>query len=79
MFREMKDYLVARGVRNVLVVCPSCYKVFAQYGDGLAIRSIYEVLADGKWVGTKELAATVTVHDPCAVRFAEPVLVAGRS
>jgi Fe-S oxidoreductase len=78
MFGEMKNYLVARGVRSVLVACPSCYKVFAQYGGSLAARSIYEVLADDEWTGPKELAATVTLHDPCAVRFAEPVLAAVR-
>jgi Fe-S oxidoreductase len=78
MFGEMKDYLVAWGVRSVLVACPSCYKVFAQYGDRLTVRSIYEVLADDERAGRRGLAATVTVHDPCAVRFAEPVLVAVR-
>jgi Fe-S oxidoreductase len=78
MFGEMKDYLVARGVRSVLVACPSCYKVFAQYGNGLTVRSIYEVLADDERAGRRELAATVTVHDPCAVRSAEPVLSAVR-
>ena len=78
MFGEMRDYLVAWGVRSVLVACPSCYKVFAQYGEGLAVRSIYEMLVDDEWTGARELAATVTVHDPCAVRFAAPVLAAAR-
>ena len=78
MFEEMKNFLVVRGVRSILVACPNCYKIFAQYGDGLTVRSIYEVLADDDCAGKRQFAATVTVHDPCAVRFAGPVLAAVR-
>jgi ferredoxin len=77
MFGAMKDFLVGRGVRNVIVACPNCYKVFADYGESLTVRSIYEILADGDRT-VKKLAASVTVHDPCVIRLAEPVLTAVR-
>ena len=69
----MQDYLVRQGVRRVLVACPNCYKVFARYGIGLSTESIYEILAqdglDNRW----QTVDTVTIHDPCAVRFEEGV------
>jgi Fe-S oxidoreductase len=73
MFSEMQNYLAGQGVKKVLVACPGCYSMFAQYGDCLLTESIYEVLArDG--LGTRRQAvAAVTIHDPCAVRFEEQV------
>lgn len=72
MFGEMGAYLVEHGVRNVLVACPNCYKVFARHGTGLSTKMIYEVLAEGSIKGKEGKGGVpdkVTVHDPCAVRF----------
>jgi uncharacterized membrane protein YdjX (TVP38/TMEM64 family) len=69
MFDEMRDYLVGKGIRNVLVACPNCYKMFARYGKGLAVKTIYEVLAEGPFAGIGGSLESVTVHDPCAIRF----------
>lgn len=80
MFREMAEYLVACGVRKILVACPNCYKMFAQYGDGLTVSTIYEVLAhDGVIEEGRAGSGTVTIHDPCVVRFVEPVQEAVRA
>lgn len=84
MFGEMRAYLLEHGVRTVLVACPNCYKIFKQYGEGLSVRTVYELLADDSPSETGKASAAVTVHDPCAVRFEEPIhdsvrkLIAGR-
>ncbi len=84
MFGEMRDYLAGHGVKNVIVACPNCHKVFARYGIGFSTKSIYEVFAEHCINGTAEMkypasshgactsgaiADMVTIHDPCAVRF----------
>ena len=69
MFEEMRNYLAGHGVKRVIAACPNCHKVFARYGIGLSTKSIYEVLAEHCINGTAEITDTVTIHDPCAVRF----------
>jgi Fe-S oxidoreductase len=73
MFGEMRDYLTHHGIRKVLVACPSCYKIFNQYGGKLAVQTIYEFLAQDGLPTNKRNKATVTVHDPCAVRYESSV------
>ncbi|OPY64349.1 MAG: TVP38/TMEM64 family inner membrane protein YdjZ [Syntrophorhabdus sp. PtaU1.Bin050] len=73
MFEEMRGYLVVHGVKSVIVACPNCYKIFARYGTGLSTTSIYEILAESAGNGTGKITSTVTVHDPCAVRFKEAI------
>ena len=78
IFGEMKRYLVARGVKTVLVACPSCHRVFSRYGDPLKVQTVYEEMAvDGSYSG--RFRATVTVHDPCIMREARTVQEAVRS
>lgn len=78
MFLELKDYLLSAGVTSVLVACPSCYKVFSQYGDELKVETIYERIAacgiDGEILYGRE----VVLHDPCAVRFVPEIHAAVR-
>ena len=69
MFEEMRNYLVEQGIRNVLVACPNCYKVFARHGTGLSTKTIYEVLAEGSIEENSGERGKVTIHDPCAIRF----------
>jgi len=69
MFREMSNYLVGHGIKNVLVACPNCYKVFVRHGTGLSTKTIYEVLAEDGTEGKGGVPDKVTIHDPCAVRF----------
>jgi Fe-S oxidoreductase len=68
-FNTMRQFLVQNGVKNVIVACPSCYKIFEQYGEGLCVKSVYELLADDNPEGVVDIPETVTVHDPCAMRF----------
>ena len=73
MFGEMRTYLIDHGVRSVLVACPNCYKVFKSYGDGLSVKTVYELLAEDGLPKAESVAGTVTVHDPCAVRFEDSI------
>ncbi len=73
MFGEMRTYLLGHGVRTVLVACPNCHKIFREYGEGLSVRTIYELLAEHGPTQTEKVSGTVTVHDPCAVRFEDSI------
>ena len=70
MFNEMRGYLLAQGIKRVLVACPSCYEIFAAYGAGLAVESVYEVLLETGLPPVELLpaAATVTIQDSCVAR-----------
>ncbi|MBW2107946.1 MAG: (Fe-S)-binding protein [Deltaproteobacteria bacterium] len=73
MFGEMRGYLLGNGIQRVLVACPSCYKIFKAYGDGLAVESVYEFLAGDGLPVPRRLSGTVAVHDPCGVRHEKAV------
>lgn len=68
MFGEMRDYLLHHGVKNVLVACPNCYKVFKRYGGSLQVKTVYEHLAATSLPATAQISGTVTIHDPCVTR-----------
>ena len=70
MFGEMHDYLVSQGIRTVLTACPNCTKIFRQYGQGLTVRTIYDLLRHSTKV--KDFSGEgreCTVHDPCPLRY----------
>jgi len=73
MFSEMKEYLLQHGVKNVLVACPNCYRVFKQYGGSLQVKAVYEHLAATSLPQTANIAGTVTIHDPCVTRNEEQI------
>lgn len=69
MFGEMHRYLVSQGIRTVLTACPNCTKVFRQYGAGLAVKTVYEILDTPiSAIGLPGNGGTFTVHDPCPLR-----------
>lgn len=72
MFEEMRAWLLAQGVREVLVACPNCQTMFAALGQELTVRTIYEVLAASD-LPPGPARGTVTIHDPCVIRDAAPV------
>jgi uncharacterized membrane protein YdjX (TVP38/TMEM64 family)/Fe-S oxidoreductase len=78
MFQEMNNYLVEHGVRKVIVACPNCYKVFRKYGDDLSVSTVYEFMAQYGVPETVTINGTINIHDPCALRFEEPVQSAVR-
>jgi len=69
MFGEMREFLVGHAVKTVLVACPNCYKVFKLHGESIKVKTVYEVLAEKGLPDTSSVCGTVTIHDPCAVRF----------
>ncbi|MBU1193352.1 MAG: VTT domain-containing protein [Proteobacteria bacterium] len=68
MFGEMLAFLVKSGIKRVWVACPNCHKIFSQYGGGLKIETIYEVLSRGKLPEGASGKGTVVIHDPCPMR-----------
>ncbi|HKK33148.1 MAG TPA: (Fe-S)-binding protein [Desulfomicrobiaceae bacterium] len=68
MFGELRDMLLAHGVRRVLTACPNCFKVFSTYGNGLKVSTVYEHLAAHGLPATTPLSGEVTIHDPCPMR-----------
>ncbi|BCS53244.1 VTT domain-containing protein [Geobacter sp. SVR] len=72
MFEEMREYLLGQGVREVLVACPNCQVMFEKFGAGLAVKTVWEALA-ASGLQLQRTTGTVTVHDPCVIRYAEPV------
>lgn len=69
-FSELTGWLTRHGVRTVLTACPNCTKMFRQYGDGLVVRTVYELLdASGKGGESSSIESReVSVHDPCPLR-----------
>lgn len=69
VFGEIKDYLLKNGVSTVLTACPNCYRVFKEYGDGLEVKTVYEVLAEKSPNKAAALdRKPMVIHDPCAIR-----------
>jgi len=68
MFDEMKTYLLEKGVREILVVCPNCHDIFSRYGEGLNVRMVYEALPEDIVSGALK-SHDIVIHDPCGVRF----------
>jgi Fe-S oxidoreductase len=80
MFGEMIAYLSGRGVKTVLVACPSCYDVFQHHGKGIRVRTVYEVIQESGGIeGARPGDREVVVHDPCALRNEASVHQAIRS
>ena len=68
MYCELCRYLLSAGVKNILVACPNCHKIFSKYGEGLQVTTVYEYLDANKLLAEKTGGTIVTVHDPCAIR-----------
>jgi len=79
MFQEMKDFLVQSGVKKVIVACPNCHRIFSLYGEGLAVSTVYELMDAHPLASGKKVAGTVTVHDPCPLRFSPAVQASVRN
>jgi len=79
MFREMKDYLVQSGVKKIIVACPNCHRIFSAYGEELAVSTVYEIMDEHPLPVKEKVPGTVTVHDPCPMRFSPAVHASVRS
>ncbi|MDY6853290.1 MAG: VTT domain-containing protein [Thermodesulfobacteriota bacterium] len=78
MFQEMKDFLVKNGIKNVLVACPNCYKVFSKHGGELSVKTVYEFLTENVLPETEQVSGTATIHDPCPLRHERSIHLAVR-
>jgi uncharacterized membrane protein YdjX (TVP38/TMEM64 family)/Fe-S oxidoreductase len=78
MFGEMNNWLLQHGVKEVLVACPNCQVMFDTLGHGLKVKTVWEALAESGLQPVK-VSGTVTVHDPCVIRNAQPVHKAVRA
>lgn len=71
VFGELLARFSAGGVKTVLTACPNCTKIFRQYGRGLTVQTVYEIL-HRHGVAESVAAATgdgeISVHDPCPLR-----------
>ena len=69
-FTDMRDWLIRHGVRHIIVACPNCYKIFHEYGQGLNVRTAWEIFAEIKFAPTHPVIAhgQITIHDPCPLR-----------
>lgn len=72
MFEEMRIYLAGLGVKEVLVGCSNCHTMFTALGEGLAVRTVYEALAESESLPAAAVQGTVVVHDSCVARNLEP-------
>ena len=67
-FGELRTRFLARGVRTVLTACPNCFKIFSQYGDGLAVKTVYEALSEYPLPARLHAHGAAIVHTPCPFR-----------
>lgn len=79
MFGALRRALEEKGVRTVLVACPSCYRVWSDYGGRVAVRSVYEELAARHPLRQAGGRGVLTVHDPCPTRNDTGIHAAVRS
>lgn len=80
-FNTMIEPLRLHGVHTVLTACPNCTTILHQYGQGLTVRTVYEVFQDSGLAATlpRHANAEVSVHDPCPLRNDSQVQAAVRS
>ena len=78
-FHTMKTFLVRKGIQKILVACPNCYKIFKEYGGDLSVKTVYETIDETLVSFADRVKGTVSIHDPCPVRFEEQVHTAIRS
>ncbi len=68
MFGELCAYLMKNGIKTILVACPSCQRMFRQFGNDFYVEMIYRHLGKQTQILGAILTGTVTVHDPCPLR-----------
>ncbi len=68
-FFPLKTFLLENGIKNVIVACPNCYKVFNRYGGPLKTEILYDRLSSYPCPSSETVSGTVTIHDPCVTRY----------
>jgi Fe-S oxidoreductase len=68
-FQPIVDQLHRHGVTTVLTACPSCTRIFRQYGQGLRVETVFTHLYTTEASSRHPTAnLEACVHDPCALR-----------
>ena len=67
-FGALHEKMRAMGVTRVLTACPNCFKVFSEYGDGIAVQTVYDVLSKHPVTGNAPVSGPAIVHTPCPYR-----------
>jgi len=70
VFGALRDRLAGHGIRTVVTACPNCTRIFSRYGQGLTVRTVYQILADhgSTREGATGAGRAVSIHDPCPGR-----------
>lgn len=71
MFGEMTAYLKQNGISSVIVSCPNCYNIFNRYGKSISPVTVYGLMAQNQLSRIPEYPGSLTIHDPCTLRFDE--------
>ncbi len=79
MFYRLIDYLNNNMIKNIIVACPNCYKVFNSYGVGLNTISVYEVMNKNGFSPGASYNGRFIIHDPCVSRFDKAIQNSVRS
>lgn len=79
MFGAVRQALAKQGIQRVLVACPSCYRVWKDYGGSIEVRTIYEQLNQSGVIRETTLPMAVSVHDSCPTRYDTAIHKAVRS
>ncbi len=68
-FNAQIDEWQERGITTVITACPSCHQIFTRYGEGMKVKTIYQIL-DVQEPGQRgETGEELCIHDPCSTRF----------
>lgn len=68
-FDEMKSYLRQQGIRNILVACPNCQRMFNEYAQEFITRTVYELIEECPFPEETKDRGNIVIHDPCVSRF----------
>ena len=68
-FGALTERLHRAGVKRILAACPGCLSILAQNRKGIAVGTVYEVLAESPVTRLPDgLPGPFRVHDPCSAR-----------
>ncbi|WP_049785042.1 VTT domain-containing protein [Desulfotalea psychrophila] len=73
LFTSSLERLLSRlreeGIKKIITACPSCYRIFKEYGQGFDTISIYEELRESPPICKGNFSQTFSIHDACSTRF----------
>lgn len=80
VFGGLRQRLLTRGVKTVLTACPSCTKIFGEYGEEMSVQTVYQVFQRQKGFTCAPTGQSeeISVHDPCQLRDDPEVQLAVR-